>query len=47
MAARNIIKGEELFYNYGQWSNKYFFMNYGFALLTNPMNQFDMDLCLN
>lgn len=37
-AARNIQKGEELFYNYGHWSNKYFFMNYGFALQTNPMN---------
>ncbi|CAD8059141.1 unnamed protein product [Paramecium primaurelia] len=46
-AVRNIQKGEELFYNYGQWSNKYFFMNYGFASLTNPMNQFDFDICLN
>ncbi|CAD8081680.1 unnamed protein product [Paramecium primaurelia] len=46
-AVRNIQKGEELFYNYGQWSNKYFFMNYGFASLTNPMNQFDFDVCID
>jgi histone-lysine N-methyltransferase SETD3 len=31
-AAFDIQKGEELTYNYGRWSNKYFFMNFGFAL---------------
>ena len=45
-AARDIRRGEELFYSYGKMSNKFFFMHYGFALDNIYMNQVDVNMCL-
>ena len=44
-AKRNIKKGEEIFLTYGQMSNKWFLMNYGFTSEYITMNQFDFEIC--
>ena len=46
-ACESIIKGHQVFGNYGQKCNSIFFLNYGFINLNNDSNEVPITVFLN